>query len=63
MPIISINMIQGRTEAQKSQLIRSVAEAVSGAIDAPIDTVRIVITEVPSENWGMGPVTAKSKGR
>lgn len=63
MPIISISMIEGRTEAQKSELIRTVAEAVSGSLDAPIETVRIVISEVPSENWGVGPVTAKSKGR
>lgn len=63
MPIVSINMISGRTEAQKAELIRRVAESVSAALDAPVDTVRIMISEYASENWGIGPVSAKSKGR
>lgn len=63
MPIVSINMITGRSEAQKAELIRLVAESVSTALGAPVDTVRITISEYASENWGIGPVSAKSKGR
>ncbi|HZU65206.1 MAG TPA: 2-hydroxymuconate tautomerase [Novosphingobium sp.] len=63
MPIVQVNLIQGRSEEQKSAMIREVAHAISQTLDAPIDTVRVMINELPSSNWGMGPVTAKSKGR
>ena len=63
MPIVQVNMIVGRSEEQKSRMIQSVAEAVSTSLDAPVESVRIIINEVPSSNWGIGPATAKSKGR
>jgi len=63
MPIVSINMIAGRTDDQKAELIRAVAVSVSTALDAPIETVRVMILELPSQNWGIGPVTAASRGR
>ena len=63
MPIVSIKMITGRSEAQKAELIRRVAESVSTALDAPVDTVRIMISECAIENWGIGPASAKAKGR
>jgi len=63
MPIVQVNMIQGRSEEQKSAMIRGVAEAISTTLDAPIETIRVLIHEYPSGNWGIGPETAKSKGR
>ena len=63
MPIVQVNMIAGRSEEQKSSMIREVAEALHRSLDAPLESIRIQIIEVPSTNWGIGPVTAKSKGR
>ena len=51
MPIVQVNMILGRSEEQKSAMIQGVAEAISTALDAPIETIRVLINEYPSENW------------
>jgi 4-oxalocrotonate tautomerase len=63
MPIVSISMISGRTAEQRSELIRAVAVAVSTSIEAPVESIRVILTEIASENWGVGAETAKSKGR
>jgi 4-oxalocrotonate tautomerase len=63
MPIVQVNMIAGRSDDQKSNMIREVAQAISTTLDAPVDSIRIIINEVPSTHWGIGPVTAKSRGR
>jgi 4-oxalocrotonate tautomerase len=63
MPLVQVTMIEGRNDAQKAALIRDVTAAVHAAIDAPVETVRVIITEVPGSNWGIGGITARAKGR
>lgn len=47
MPIAQINMMAGRTEEQKSDLIRQVTDAIMDALDAPEGNVRVLINEIP----------------
>lgn len=54
MPIVDITMIEGRSAELKEQLIRKVTDAVEAAIGAPRATIRVVLREVPSSNWGVG---------
>ncbi len=63
MPIATINIVEGRTDEKKAILIRKVTEAISEAIDAPIETVRVIINEMPKTQFGIGGKTAKSLGR
>jgi 4-oxalocrotonate tautomerase len=63
MPVVQVNIIEGRSEQQKERLIKEVTDAVHRSIDAPIETVRVLITEMPSSHWGIGGKTAKSLGR
>ena len=63
MPIATINIVEGRTDEKKAILIRKVTEAISEAIDAPIETVRVIINEMPKTQFGVGGKTAKSLGR
>jgi 4-oxalocrotonate tautomerase len=40
-----------------------VTAALVEAVGAPIETVRVLITEVPKSQWGIGGKTAKDLGR
>jgi 4-oxalocrotonate tautomerase len=59
MPIITVQMIEGRTDEQRASLIQELTLAANRAIDAPPESVRVVLVEIPSKNWGVGGQTAK----
>jgi 4-oxalocrotonate tautomerase len=56
MPIVQINMIQGRTREKKEELMKKVTDAIVDALQIPKDRIRIVLNEVPKENIGYGGV-------
>jgi 4-oxalocrotonate tautomerase len=58
MPIAHLEILEGRTEKQRAQLISEVTAAISRSIDAPKERVRVIITEIPKANWGIGGVPA-----
>ena len=63
MPFAQIHIIEGRTDEQKRAVIEKVTAALVEAVGAPIETVRVLITEVPKSQWGIGGKTAKDLGR
>ncbi|MEO0317949.1 MAG: hypothetical protein RL404_1626 [Pseudomonadota bacterium] len=63
MPFAQIHMIEGRTEDQKRAVIEKVTQALHEAVGAPKETIRILISEIPSTNWGIGGTSAKDRGR
>ena len=63
MPFAQIHMIEGRTEDQKRAVIEKVTQALHEAVGAPKETIRILISEVPSTNWVIGGTPAKDLGR
>lgn len=63
MPIVQVSMIEGRTDEQKEKLIVEVTRAVVTALDAPEQSVRVIINEVPSTQFGIGGKTARQLGR
>ncbi|MEH6626696.1 MAG: 2-hydroxymuconate tautomerase [Motiliproteus sp.] len=63
MPIAQINIIEGRSDEQKENLIAEVTQAISRAIDAPPTTVRVIITEMPKQHFGIGGESVKKLGR
>jgi len=54
MPIISVQMVSGRTAAQKSSFIKLVTDIAVQTLDVPQRAVTIVLTEVGAENWSVG---------
>jgi 4-oxalocrotonate tautomerase len=54
MPIAQLYILEGRTDEQKENLIREVSEAMSRTIDSPIERVRVIITEMPKNHFGIG---------
>ena len=63
MPFAQIHILEGRTEEQKKAVIEKVSQALVEATGTPIANVRVWITEVPKENWGIAGVSAKELGR
>lgn len=54
MPVVQITLVQGRDEQKIQKCIRAVARAVSEQLEAPIDTVRVMVTEVPPTRFSVG---------
>lgn len=54
MPIINIQMLEGRTSQQKENLIKEVTEAVVRTTGAKKEAVTIVISDMKKEDYGLG---------
>lgn len=52
MPFVSIQITQGASREQKSQLVREVTESLGRILNKRPEHTHIVITEVAEENWG-----------
>lgn len=63
MPVVQVNMLEGRSETQKEAIIAEITEAMHRAIDAPKESVRVIINEMPKQNFGIGGKSAKLLGR
>ena len=57
MPIVTINILEGRDAARKQALLREVTDAVARALDVPAATVRVLLHEVPPAHWAVGGVS------
>ncbi|MEI7516636.1 MAG: 2-hydroxymuconate tautomerase, partial [Betaproteobacteria bacterium] len=53
MPFAQIYLLEGRTEEQKRAVIEKVTQALVDAVGAPVNTVRVLIQDVPKTNWGI----------
>lgn len=53
MPIIQLHMLEGRSADLKRQLISEVTNAVSRTLGNPTESIRVLLYEVPEENWGV----------
>lgn len=63
MPILQVNLMEGRSEEQKERLIEELTEACVRAIGAPKQSVRVMINEMPKLHFGIGGESAKKLGK
>ena len=61
MPIIRIEMFEGRDVEQKRNLVREVTRAFVDTAGGSADAVQVVITDVPKSDWGSGGVLCSDK--
>lgn len=59
MPIVSITMIEGRSDEQKENMYREVTEAIHRTLGAPRENVRIMLNEVPPRHFAVAGVAKK----
>jgi 4-oxalocrotonate tautomerase family enzyme len=60
--IIAI-LIAGRTDAQKKALIAQLSETIAAVLDAPLQSTRVMIKDIPNTDFGIGGQTARALGR
>ncbi|PGK37636.1 4-oxalocrotonate tautomerase [Bacillus anthracis] len=54
MPIIQIQIIEGRKQEQIQNLILDVTEVVAKNLDVDVGRVRVLVNEIPGSHWGVG---------
>lgn len=54
MPIIRVEMWEGRTKEQKRELVWALSKEMARITDCGIESIYVVIDEVKKENWGAG---------
>ncbi|WP_434726816.1 tautomerase family protein [Pseudomonas sp. Je.1.5.c] len=52
-----LHIAAGRSEEQKHALLVNVTQAIAASLDAPLESIRVVIQEVPETHWAAGGVT------
>jgi 4-oxalocrotonate tautomerase len=58
MPFVRIDVLEGRPRDRLKVLIARVTDTVAEVLDTPRERVRVVVTEVPRDLWGIGGVPA-----
>ena len=51
VPLIQINMLEGRTPEQKKALLSAVTEAVHTSLGASLPSIRVWVTEFSAEDY------------
>ncbi len=53
MPIIRIEMLEGRSVAQKQELVEVLSRETARITGCSLDVITVVIEDVKRENWGV----------
>jgi len=56
MPIVNIEILEGRPASKKRALIQQVTDAVVQSLEVAPASVRVLVHEVPAELWAVGGV-------
>ncbi len=54
MPIIRIELLQGRSPAIKANLIARITDAAVTTLEVDPEQVRVLLYELPPEHWAVG---------
>ncbi|WP_255429427.1 MULTISPECIES: tautomerase family protein [Corallococcus] len=54
LPIIDVTLIDGRPPALKAEFIRELTDAAERVLGVPRASIRVLLRELPPENWGVG---------
>ena len=60
MPVVSVEMWEGRTIEQKKQLVEGIT-SVMVKMGVPAEATIVIIKDNPKHNWGMGGKLATEK--
>lgn len=61
MPLINVNIAEGRTPEQLRGLMAAIHDAVHTSIGAPEASIRVIVNEVPGSLWLSGGQTLAEK--
>ena len=61
MPIVHIELLEGRTLEQKREMVKKVTDAIVETAKCPKEVVKIVITEMSPTHLGEGGILRSDK--
>jgi 4-oxalocrotonate tautomerase len=61
MPIIHVNLIEGRTVEQKRKLVAGITDAVVKSLDVKPDTVKIILQDMAKHDYAIAGVLFMDK--
>ena len=53
MPVVTIQMWEGRSVEQKRDLVKAVTKALADIVGAAPENTTVIIHDIPKGNWGM----------
>lgn len=56
MPIINVQILEGRTPEKVKEVIQRITNTVSETLEIPKENVRVIVTETPKTHWGVGGI-------
>ncbi|MFZ1731355.1 MAG: 2-hydroxymuconate tautomerase [Bacteroidota bacterium] len=63
MPVIVAHILEGRPAELKRKLIQNITETVSRTLEVPPESVRVIVSEMGKDEYGIGGKTARELGR
>ncbi|MEW9671630.1 4-oxalocrotonate tautomerase family protein [Ammoniphilus sp. 3BR4] len=57
MPVLRIEMLEGRSEEMKLMMIREVTDAMARSLNIERDEVDIIVQEIKRKDWATGGMT------
>lgn len=60
MPVVIVEMYEGRTVEQKRELVEGITAAFI-KIGVPVEAVQIILNDIPKHNWGTGGKLASER--
>ena len=54
MPLVHIDVMEGRSQDKIERMITAVSEAIATSLESPIDNVRVVVNEMKPHEYGVG---------
>lgn len=57
MPMIRIEMLEGRSEDKKNKMLREVTEAMARALEIDEEEVDIIVYEIKKKDWSTGGIS------
>ncbi|MFH1587502.1 MAG: 4-oxalocrotonate tautomerase family protein [Candidatus Diapherotrites archaeon] len=62
MPVVKIDMWEGRSEEDKEKMIKAIYRALEESLGIPKEWTTVIINDVPKSNWGLnGEQASKMK--
>ena len=56
MPVVTVQLWEGRTLEQKRALVQAITDAMVEHAGAKPDGLHVILQEIPRENWGRAGV-------
>lgn len=56
MPTIRVELLEGRTPEQKTNLVKALTQAVVESLGSKPESVDVVLFDIPRQNWATGGV-------